>query len=169
MDNLTFRGGAIAVGNSLLTATGAETVHDATVAISLANDGQYFNKAAVVDGVTPVLDAVTGLAFPVLVGGASVANTPGNGAVVVWAYDTAGVVKCSQGPIEKLDMLGSFITAPQFPSVAANTVPFAYQVLKSGATASATAIVFGTSNWNATGYTNVIRNVAFLPSRPQVA
>jgi hypothetical protein len=48
-------------------------------------------------------------------------------------------------------------------------VPFAYQVLKAGATASATAIVFGTANWNATGFTNAIVNVAYLPLRPQVA
>lgn len=169
MDNLTFRGGPIALGNSLLTATGAETVHDATVAIIFVNDGKMFNKAAVVDGVTPVLDAVTGLAFPLIPGGASVANTPGSGAVVVWAYNTSGTVKCSQGPIEKLDMLGSFINVPQFPAVAENTVPFAYQVLKAGATASATAIVFGTANWNATGFSNVIQNVAFLPTRPQIA
>ena len=49
-------------------------------------------------------------------------------------------------------------------------VPIAYQILKAGATASATAIVFGTANWNATGFTNAIVNInGTLPERPQVA
>jgi hypothetical protein len=81
----------------------------------------------------------------------------------------AGVVSVSQGPIEKLDMLGSFINTPQFPAIPSTMVPFAYQVLKAGATASLTAIVLGTASWAAAGYTNVIQNVFQLPSRPQVS
>ena len=45
--------------------------------------------------------------------------------------------------------------------------PFAYQVLKQFA--SATNVTFGTSSWNATGYTNAIVHIAQLPIQPQVS
>jgi hypothetical protein len=73
------------------------------------------------------------------------------------------------GPHEALDMNGNFVRAPQFPVVPDLVTPFAYQVLKAGATASATTVIFGTANWSATGFTNVIVNVFTLPKRPQVA
>lgn len=169
MDSLSLRGGLIAFSSGLLTAAGAETVHDTTVAITYAIDGKLYVKGTIADGATPTTDANTGAAFPALVGGASVANTPGHGCIVVWGLNAAGTVKCAMGPHESLDMAGNFVKAPAFPSIPDNFCPFAYQVLKAGATASATAIVFGTANWNATGFTNAIQNVAFLPSRPQVA
>jgi hypothetical protein len=172
MDYLALRGGVYCTTSGLLTATGAVTTYDTTVTIVYASDGKLKTKTAITTGVTPTLDANTGLAFPALVGGASVANTPGQGAIVVWMLNWAdGVVKCAMGPIKALDMQGNFANgqAPDFPSIPAGMVPFAYQVLKAGATASATAIVFGTANWNATGFTNVIQNVAVLPSRIQVA
>lgn len=155
--------------SGLLTATGAVTTYDTTVTIQYAQDGVMKTaKTAVTTGATPTTDAVTGLAFPALVGGASVANTPGKGCIVVWSL-LDGTVKCQMGPHEALDMAGNFVKAPQFPAVLALSVPFAYQVLKAGATASATAIVFGTANWNATGFTNSIKNVSQLPSRPVVS
>ncbi len=161
---------AMCYTSGLLTATGAVTTHDTTVTIVYALDGKLKTKTAITTGATPTTDIVTGAAFPILVGGASVANTPGQGAIVVWMLQWSdGAVKCAQGPIEALDMQGNFVNAPQFPSVPAGMVPFAYQVLKAGATASATAIRFGTANWNATGFTNAIQNVSFLPSRPQVS
>jgi hypothetical protein len=168
MDTLTTGGLNFCFPSGLLTATGGETVYDTTVAITSCIDGKLTPRAAVTDGVTPTADFVTGLAFPPLVGGASVANTPGNGCIVVWALQ-GSTVRCMMGRHERLDMAGNFVNAPQFPTVPASVAPFAYQVLKAGATASATAIVFGTANWNATGFTNVIQNVAVLPSRPQIA
>lgn len=169
MDALSLGGINFCTTSGLLTATGAETVYDTTVTINYVLDGKIATKTAVTDGVTPTTDYNTGAAFPALVGGASVANTPGNGCIVVWGLVSGGTVKCVMGGHQRLDMNGNFITAPAFPSVPADMVPFAYQVLKAGATASATAIVFGTANWNATGFTNAIVNIATLPSRPQVA
>lgn len=169
MNNLELRGSAFCTTSGLLTATGAETLHDTTVTINFVIDGKIETLTAITNGVTPTTDYVTGAAFPALVGGASVANTPGNGCIVVWGVITGGTVKCVMGPHERLDMQGKFVRAPQFPVVPKELVPFAYQVLKAGATASATAIIFGTANWNATGFTNAIVNVAYLPSRPQVA
>ena len=169
MNVLELRGGVFCTTSGLLTATGAETVHDTTVTINYVIDGKIRTKTAITDGATPTTDIVTGAAFPLLTGGGSVANVPGEGAVVVWGLNAAGAVKCAQGPIEKLDMAGNFVRAPQFPPIPDEFCPFAYQVLKAGATASAYGIRFGTSNWNATGFTNTIVNVAYLRCRAQVS
>lgn len=169
MNNLELRGAAFCTTSGLLTATGAETVHDTTVTINYVIDGKIDTKTAITDGATPTTDYVTGAAFPALVGGASVANTPGYGCIVVWGLIAGDTVKCMMGPHERLDMQGNFVRAPQFPTVPKEVAVFAYQVLKAGATASATAIVFGTANWNATGFTNAIVNCAYLPARPQVS
>ena len=169
LTNLTQRGSGFCTTSGLLTATGGVTTYDTTVTINYVIDGKIATKTAITTGTTPTTDYVTGAAFPALVGGASVANTPGNGCVVVWGLIAGGTVKCMMGPHERLDMQGNFVRAPQFPSVPKEVVPFAYQVLKAGATASATAIIFGTANWNATGFTNTIVNVSHLPSRPVVS
>ena len=169
MDFLTHRGITANLVNALLVVTGGAATTVATTGIvTPVLDGKFDSTLATGAGqATPTTDATTAAAFPVLVGGNSVANTPGQGAVVVWGV-IAGVLKASQGPIEKLDMLGSFINAPQFPSLPSTMIPFAYQVLKAGATAGLT-IQFGTSNWNATGFTNTIVNIFQIPSRPQVS
>jgi hypothetical protein len=62
---------------------------------------------------------------------------------------------------------GNFRHAPSFPHVPDDVCPFAYQVLKHYS--EATSVTFGTSNWNTTGFTNVIVNVMQLPDRPQVS
>ena len=169
LNNLMLRGAAFCTTSGLLTATGAETVHDTTVTINYVIDGKIATKTAITDGATPTTDYVTGAAFPALIGGGSVANTPGQGAVVVWGLISGGTVKCIQGAAQALDMSGNFVKAPEFPAIPKEFCPFAYQVLKAGATASASGVTFGTSNWNATGFTNAIVNVAVLPSRPQVS
>ena len=171
MDELTFRVPLQCTTSALLTAAGAETVYDTTVTLNFIIDGKIYTLTAVTDGATPTTDLVTGKAFPALVGGASVANTPGQGAVAVWMVNAAGTVGVALGPIKALDMQGNFANgqAPDFPPIPEKYCPFAYQVLKAGATASATAIILGTANWNATGFTNAIVNVSTLPSRIQVA
>jgi hypothetical protein len=146
--------------SSLLTATGAETVHDSTVLLNYCINGKAYTKSGTnADQATPTTDYVTGLAFPTL--------TANKGACVVWAYNSSGAVKCMMGRIESLDSAGNFLVPPQFPAVPDTVTPFAYQILKAGSTAG--NIVFGTSNWNATGFTNAIVNILTLPERPQVA
>lgn len=171
MINDIVRGLNMATTSGLLTATGGVTTYDTTVTIQYMINGKFETaKTAVTTGTTPTTDYVTSAAFPLLIGGGSVANTPGQGAVVVWGLIAGGTVVCMQGPICNLDMQGKFKhDGPEFPTVPSNVTPFAYQVLKAGATASASGIRFGTSNWNATGFTNAIRNVGVLPNRPQVA
>jgi hypothetical protein len=157
MDSLFQTGLNFCFPSGLLTCTGAETVYDTTVAITSCINGKLTPRAAVTDGATPTTDAVTGAAFRPL--------TANRGCVIVWALE-GSTVRCMQGPIEVLDG-GVFQIAPKFPNVPDTMAPFAYQVLKAGATAG--TITFGSSNWNATGFTNVIQNVAVLPDRPQVA
>lgn len=171
MDTYSLRGGVQTQwgASAAFTVPNGATTYDHSVLYNII-DGKQITKAAVVAGVTPTTDVNTGLAFPALVGGASVANTPGHGCIVVWGYNAAGTVKCAMGPHKSLDMAGNFLwDGPEFPAIPNDFCPIAYQVLKAGATASATAIIFGTANWDAAGFTNVIQRVAWLPSRPQVA
>ena len=169
MDTLSYPGLNMCTTSGLLTATGGNTTHDTTVTINYVINGKIATKTAITAGATVTTDYNTGAAFPALVGGASVSGAYGQGAIVVWGLIAGGTVKCVQGPASALDIGGSFVLAPQFPAVPDTMAPFAYQVLKAGATASATAIVFGTANWNATGFTNAIVNVAVLPDNPQVS
>ena len=159
MEQLKRRGGNFATTSALLTAAGAETVWDTTVTLTFAINGKAYTKTAQTDGATPTTDYNTGVAFPTL--------TANEGTVVVWAMNASSAVKCMMGTIQALDADGNFIIRPQFPPIPDDVTPFAYQVLKAGSTAG--TITFGTSNWNATGFTNAIQNVLELPSTPQVS
>lgn len=169
MDKLSLRGFTGCLTNGAFV-TGTTSTLTTTATIVPVLDGKFMTTlSAITNQAAPTTDYNTGVAFPVIPGGGGVTNTPGSGCVAVYGL-VAGVVKVVQGPISRLDMQGNFrYDAPQFPDIPADFVPFAYQVLKAGATASATAIQLGVSNWNATGYTNVIQNVMQLPSRPQVS
>ncbi len=162
------RGLNFATTSGLLTATGAETVHDTTVTISFCVNGKAYTKTAITDGATPTTDYTDSVAFShsskTLTG---VASAGGQGTVVVWALTAGGTVKCMMGSRETLDASGNFLLRPQFPAIPGDVTPFAYQVLKHYA--QATTITFGTSNWNASGFTNAIQNVMVLPDRPQVS
>jgi hypothetical protein len=165
MDNLNYRGANFCTTNSLLTATGAETVHDTTVLLNYAINGKAYTKSGTnADQTTPTTDYNTSAAFPTLTG---VASGGGQGAVVVWAYNSSGTVQCMMGPVETLDASGNFARAPQFPLVPDDVCAFAYQVLKHYG--QGTSVTFGTSNWNTSGFTNAIVNVLSLPSRPQIS
>jgi hypothetical protein len=160
MENTALRGLTMAFNSSALTATGAETVHDSTVAMNFCIRGKVYQKSGTnADQATPTTDYGTGLAFPTL--------TANKGSVMVWAYNASGTVKCIMGDITDLDSAGNFVVAPEFPLIPSDVCPFAYQVLKAGSTAG--TITFGTSNWNATGFTNAIVNISTLPDRPQVS
>lgn len=151
-------GGNCCTSPGLLTATGAETVYDTTVTINYVLNGVFAQKTAVTDGVTPTTDAISGSAITL---------TANKARMVVWCLISGGTVKALAGPIVDWDGV-AFKQAPQFPDIPDAYVPFAYQLLKGGATLSGTW-TFGSSNWNATGLTSAIKNLAFMPSRPQTA
>lgn len=152
----------------LLTATGSETVYDTTVAIQFCVDGKGFSKATVANGVTPVVDG-NGDAFPALAVTNSDGSISGKGACILWCLDAAGTVVCFQSPVEALDGLTTdFLHTPEFPSIPDTVTPFAYQILKQATDGStADTATFGTSNWDATRFTNVIVDVMTLPRRTQ--
>jgi len=157
MQNPRMQGAIFATTSGLLTAAGAETTHDTTVTITYCINGKAYTKAAITSGTTPTTDVNTGGAFPAL--------TANQGAVAVWGLNAAGTVQVAMSEVYDLDESGDFEVSPQFPPIPEDFCPFAYQLLKAGSTAG--TIAFGTSNWNATGFTNSIQNVLTLPDRPQ--
>lgn len=157
MENSNLRGANFCTTSGLLTATGGETVYDTTVTINYVLDGKIATKTAVTDGVTPTTGYVSGSAITL---------TANKARVVVWGLISGGTVKVIEGDI--VDWNGTaFVVPPPFPNIPDTFVPFAYQILKAGSTAG--TITFGSSNWNATGFTNAIVNVAVLPARPQIS
>lgn len=152
--NNNVRGITAAFTSGLLTATGAETVHDTTVTIVFAINGVLYTKTAITDGATPTTDGRTGSAFTALA-----ADQACN---FVWCLDSSGNVKVCQGPIRDVDGDTDIPKIyPEFPSIPDTLCPFAYQRVQTAGTS--TAWTFGTSNWNATGVTDAIKNVSTLP------
>lgn len=158
MSNLDNRGLNFCTTSGLLTATGAETVYDTTVTIVYSINGKLSTKTAVTDGVTPTSDVLQGKEFSTL--------TANQACIMLWGLVSGGTVRCIQGPVVDWDGTNAN-PMPQFPSFPDTFVPFAYQFLKAGSTAG--TITFGSSNWNATGFTSTIVNVAVLPEHPQIS
>jgi len=155
---LQLAGSNFCTDSGLLTATGAETVYDTTVIIPFSIDGLAYRKAAVTDGVTPLVNddasAFTALAI-------------NEGCNVLWLLDAAGAVSVIQSDIGSLAPEdGTFLEGevPVFRAVPDGKVPFAYMILTNGSTGSAFTI--GASNWNQTGITVSIKNLLVLPERP---
>ena len=144
--------------SGLLTATGAETVYDTTATINFCEDGVAFSKTAITDGVMPLLDT-NGVLFETL--------AASQGCALLFLLDAAGLVSVMQGELEVIDDSGTFEQAPEFPEAPEGNTAFAYMILENDSTGSTFTI--GTSNWDATGATNSIKNLFVLPSRPQVS
>lgn len=166
--SLDVNGITAAHSNSLLTATGAETLHDTTVRLDFSIGGKMYSKSGTnADQATPTTDYGDSVLFSDTSKKLTGTSTTGQGTVVVWGYLYDGTVKCMMGSRESLDSAGTFAKAPSFPAIPSNVCPFAYQVLKHYGQAS--TVTFGTSNWNTSGFTNAIVNVFTLPDRPQVS
>lgn len=150
------RGLTAAFTSGLLTAAGAETVHDTTVTIVFAINGRLYTKTAITDGATPTTDYRTGAAFEAL--------DADEACTFVWCLNSSGAVKVVQGPVVKVDGdTDRPLVRPSFPSIPDDVCPFAYQVVQTAGNSS--AWTFGTSNWNATGVTDAIVNISTLPRR----
>jgi hypothetical protein len=139
--------------SGLLTATGGVTTYDTTVAIPYAIDGKSASKATVATGATPTTGAVSA---------AAITLTASQARCVLWCLISGGTVKLLEGPVVSWD--GGTGTACPYPDVPDGYVPFAAQILK--ASSAAGTITVGSSNWNATGFTNAITNLSVLPRRP---
>lgn len=173
-----FLGNNHVLGKAGLTGLSGAATTFSSSAITLVIRGKEYTLGAQSGAATPTTDVNTGAAFVKLVGGNSVANTPGQGCVFVFMANSAGTIGVAQGTVSPgynqgwpLDMQGNFCEpfgAPQFPPIPAGYVPFAYAVIKAGATAGLSWI-FGTNNWNATGITIAVQDLEVLPDRPQTS
>lgn len=158
MDRLqnAIRGITAAFGSGLLTATGAETVVDTTVAIPFAINGVIYNRATAADLATPTTDHRTGAAFLPL--------AADQACVFVYCWNASSALKVVQGDIVAVDPdTDRPLTRPPFPEIPDDVCPFAYQVVQTNGASS--PWTFGTSNWNATGVTDAIVNISTLPRR----
>lgn len=161
MDNLQMIPLTLALGKATLAA-GTTSTLSSTGTLAYAIKGKAYSKAALSNTATPTTDAVTGAAFVPIV--------TNKGAIIVIGYNAAGSLIAAQGSIEALDASGNFINAPQFPVIPDTMCPIGYEVIKAGATASASGFVFGTSNQaSVTGITYALTDVVTLPDRPQVS
>lgn len=161
---------------ALAADAGSVSTYSTTGTMLCAYRGVDFTKGAVTNGTTPTTDINTGAAFVRLVGGGSVANTPGQGTKFVWMVNAGGTVAVAQVLVSPglpqafpLDMQGNFaapLGMPALPPIPAGYVPFAIMTVKAGATASAAGWVFGTNNWNATGITVTVQDINTLTLRP---
>lgn len=123
--------------------------------------GKAYQRAVYSGASLPTVDAITGAAFTALA-----AN---QGAVYVLCL-TGGAdstPSVAAGTIVGLDASGTFIAYPEMPALPDTLCPFAYIVVKNGATGS--AWTFATGNWDATGVTATPIPVMMLPDRPQIS
>lgn len=123
--------------------------------------GKAYSKAAASNEATPTLDSNTGVAFAAI--------PANNGAAVILCRDASGNLKAAQGAQQPLDVNGNFINAPQLPALPDATAPFAYLIVKAGATAS--PWTFGASNLAGppTGVVFAFQDLQTFPDRPQVS
>jgi hypothetical protein len=159
MDKLTLAGATAYLGKAGLTGiSGAATTQSSDAGV-FALRGKAITHAADSGVATGATDYVTGLAATL---------TTSQARVVVFGLNASDAVKWVAGEVVALDPAGLFLDAPEFPNVPDDICPFAYVIVKGGATLSGTFTV-GSSNWNTTGMTYVVTDVFVLPDRPQIA
>lgn len=129
---------------------GATTYSTGSAALIFAIDGKVYSAAQVSGGTTPTVNS--GNNKPISV-------TAGRSVLVVWAIDAANNVKLFQGDEGPA---GSML---EFPALPNDVAPFAYSIHKGGSTVVGTWTV-GSSNWNATGMTQVVQDICEIPTRP---
>ena len=145
---------------------GTTSTYTTTVTTTCAINGKFATTLGVqTNTASPTTDATTGAAF--------VALAANQATVLVWGTNAAGAIKLAQGSIVATEVgvtttVGGFITAPAFPSLPDDFCPIGYQLVRVSPTGA--AFTAGTTQWAASGITcGVIKNVATLPGRPQIA
>lgn len=152
----------IGLGNLTLTGiSGAATTYSSS-ALPFCVNGKATTYSAQSGVAFPTTDLNTGAQFVGLVAAST-------GTVYVVGVQSGGTtLKCIQGSVELLDAAGNFINVPKFGPCPDNFCPLAYIVAKAGSTLAAPHYP-GTTNWNATGMSYAVVNVAALSDRPQVS
>lgn len=145
---------------ALVLDTGATTVSN-TGAILFSIGGKTYSKGAMTNAASPTTDGKTGAAF--------VALAASEGCALVFCLNAAGTLQIIQGETGGIDTSGDYIDSDinsiQWPYIPDTSCPFAYTLVKNSAAGSAWTA--GTSNWNATGITATVVNIATLPARPE--
>lgn len=129
-------------------------------------NGKYVSGvAALTNSAAPTTDATTGAAF--------VAMGDNKATVLVVGQNAAGTVLMAQGSIEDTEpgvttTAGSFIKAPQFPTLPDDFMVWGYALVRTAPSAS--DYTPGTSEWAATGVTaSEFVQCGVLPNRPQAS
>lgn len=145
---------------------GTTSTYTTTVTSAGMINGKFVTAlTAQTNAATPTTDAATGAAF--------VALADNQATVIVMGQNAAGTIKACQGSIVPTAVgvtttAGSFINAPQFPTLPDDFITFGYVLVR--AAPSASAWTFGTDSWTATGITATqFVQCGVLPARPQIA
>ena len=150
-------GGNFALASAALTGLSGGATTYSSSAFSFTNRGKAYAKALVSGGTTPTTDAVSGAAMTL------VAN---QAAVFVWGINVSGTVQVLKGETAAWTDTTAGSTQLKTPAIPDSFTPFAYVVIKAGATTSGTW-TFGSSNWNATGIViDAVVNLFSLPDGP---
>lgn len=128
--------------------------------------GKYVTGVtALTNSAAPTTDAVTGAAF--------VGMGVNKATVLVVGQNLAGTVLMAQGSIEDTQVgvtttAGSFLRAPQFPTLPDDFMVWGYAVVRSAPSAS--TYTPGSSSWTATGITATqFVQCGALPDRPMTS
>lgn len=169
METVDIRGANFCTSKAT-AAAGTTTTFSTTGATLYCIRGKAFSTNAATNAATPTADAVTGTTF--------VPITANKGGVFVLCYDgssatAATAIKVVQGTIEDLNGEAAGASAaflnglPEFPAVPDTLTPFAYLVVKVGA--SGATWTFGSSNLAGPPANTAITftDVMVLPDRPQ--
>lgn len=134
--------------------TGATTYDTATFDYCI--DGIMYTKSAVTNGTTPTTDH-NGAAFTAL----STDET----CWFLWCVNASGTVSVVQGNIVDVDGNTDLVedVFPTLPSVPDGVAPFA--ACRMQTTGASSAWTFGTSNWDATGLTELVIDLSTMPAR----
>lgn len=159
MQDFELSGINLSLSNAVVVATAAAATLATTNATVATINGVFATALASGAGKALSLvgsDGVTAkAAVPLAIGQAS---------AIVCCVNAAGAMKNIQGPLQNLDASGVLVNPIAFPKVPDNLTPFAYVTVRAGATSS--GFTPGVTNWDATGITTAVVNIAALPSRP---
>ncbi len=164
MFNLTgaaFGGNLVLNSAGLTGLSGAVSTYSTGSAINYSVNGVLPTAKATISGASAPTVDVAQTAFL----GANTAfkpQTTSTAAVYVFTLDASGNVGVAQGPIAPWIDTSAKSTPLNFPAIPDTVTPFAYVVIKLGATG--TSWTFGTGLWNATGIViDPVVNVSLLP------
>lgn len=146
-------GGNFTLGNATLTGLSGGVATYSTSAVPFSNRGKVFTRGAIAGAAAPTVDN----------NGSAINLVANQATCVAWCFDASGAVKVLRGPIVPYTDTSANSTKVEFPLIPTTLTPFAYSVIKAGATTVGTW-AFGTGLWNATGIViDAVVNVATLP------